>query len=87
MNADTGDSTHAPPSAADHRRTPCPWTRASKKTSKNHLRPLRAAHPGLTAGEAAPLLPEHLQGPFWERAVDRYLTAELAKFGTKDDNQ
>ena len=46
---------------------------------ENHLRPLRAAHPGITAGEAAPLLPEHLRQPFWERAVDRYINARLAE--------
>lgn len=41
---------------------------------ENHLRPLRAAHPGISNTEAAKLLPEHLRGPLWERAVDRYLT-------------
>ncbi|MEU7170236.1 hypothetical protein ABZ949_01940 [Micromonospora tulbaghiae] len=44
-----------------------------------HLRPIRAAHPGITAGEAAPLLPEHLRQPFWERAVGRYLTKALSE--------
>lgn len=46
---------------------------------ETHLARLRADQPGITAGEAAPLLPEHLRQPFWERAVDRYLDAELAK--------
>jgi hypothetical protein len=42
---------------------------------------VKAAHPGRgwTAGELAPHLPEYLQGAFWEAAVDRYLTRELAK--------
>ncbi len=43
------------------------------------LDPIRAVHPGISNNAAAPLLPEHLRGPLWERAVDRYLTAELAK--------
>jgi hypothetical protein len=46
---------------------------------ETHLVRLRAAQPGITAGEAAPLLPEHLRQPFWARAVDRYVTAEMAK--------
>ncbi|QKW15460.1 hypothetical protein [Verrucosispora sp. NA02020] len=46
---------------------------------ETHLARLRAAQPGITAGEAAPLLPEHLRQPFWERAVGRYLKSELAK--------
>lgn len=43
------------------------------------LAPIRAQRPGLSNEEAADLLPEHLVQPFWERAVDRYLAAELAK--------
>lgn len=43
------------------------------------LAPLRAAQPGITCEEAARLLPEHLRQQLWERAVDRYLDAELAK--------
>lgn len=43
------------------------------------LVPIKAAHPGISNGEVAEFLPEHLRGPFWERAVDRYLDAELAK--------
>jgi hypothetical protein len=41
------------------------------------LIPLRAAHPGITNGEVAPLLPEHLRSQLWQRAVDRYLDEEL----------
>lgn len=33
------------------------------------LRPLRAAQPGITNQEAAPLLPEHLRHQMWERAT------------------
>jgi hypothetical protein len=51
---------------------------------ETHLRPLRAAQPGITVGEAAPLLPEHLRQPFWERAVDRYLTAKLAELDVEE---
>jgi hypothetical protein len=43
------------------------------------LAPLRAGKPGITCQEAAPLLPTHLRQQLWERAVDRYLDAELAK--------
>lgn len=43
------------------------------------LVPLRAAQPGISNHEAAKLLPAHLVGPLWERAVDRHLSAELAK--------
>lgn len=42
------------------------------------LAPIRAAHPGISNGDAAELLPEHLRQPLWERAVDRYLDTELA---------
>jgi histidine triad (HIT) family protein len=31
----------------------------------------------MRADELAPLLPEHLQQPFWERAVDRFMRWEL----------
>jgi hypothetical protein len=41
------------------------------------LVPLRAE--GLNSEQAAARLPRHLVGPFWERQVDRYLKAELAK--------
>lgn len=51
---------------------------------ENHLRPLRAAHPGISNAEAAELLPEHLRQPLWERAVDRYLAAKLATPGVKE---
>ncbi|MFJ8690218.1 hypothetical protein [Micromonospora wenchangensis] len=50
-----------------------------------HLRPIRAAHPGISNGEAAELLPEHLRQPLWERAVGRYLAAQLAELGAPDD--
>lgn len=43
------------------------------------LAPLRAAQPGITNQEVAPLLPGHLRSQLWERAVDRYLEAELAE--------
>ncbi|GIM89709.1 hypothetical protein [Paractinoplanes toevensis] len=43
------------------------------------LIPLRAAHPGITNQEAAPLLPEHLRKQLWERAVDRYLEDKLTE--------
>ncbi len=39
------------------------------------LAPIRAANPGISNVHAAPLLPEHLRQPLWERAVDRYLAA------------
>lgn len=42
------------------------------------LAPIKATNPGISNGEAAGLLPEHLRGPFWERAVDRYLGTETA---------
>lgn len=42
------------------------------------LTPIRAQHPGISNGEAVDLLPEHLRPVFWERAVDRYLTTDLA---------
>lgn len=41
--------------------------------------PIKAAHPGISNGDVADLLPEHLRAPFWRRAVERYLAAELAK--------
>lgn len=43
------------------------------------LAPLKAAHPGISNGEVVEHLPQRLRGPFWERAVDRYLAAEVAK--------
>ncbi len=43
------------------------------------LAPIRAAHPGISNAQAVELIPEHLVQPFWDRAVDRYLDAELAK--------
>lgn len=43
------------------------------------LIPLRAAHPGITNQEVAPLLPERLRQQLWKRAVGSYLEAELAK--------
>lgn len=43
------------------------------------LTPIRAAQPGITMQEAAPLLPEHLRRQMWERAVDRYLNTALAE--------
>jgi hypothetical protein len=43
------------------------------------LDPIRAANPGITNAEVVHHLPEHLHGPFWERAIERYLTQELAK--------
>jgi hypothetical protein len=43
------------------------------------LQPIKAAIPGISNGEIVHHLPERLRGPFWERAVDRYLAAELAK--------
>lgn len=46
-----------------------------------HLRPLRAAQPGISNSEAAELLPEHLRRPLWERAVDRYLRSSLDDLG------
>lgn len=48
------------------------------------LTPIRAAHPGISNNAAAPLLPEHLRGPLWERAVDRHMTAKLAELNTKE---
>jgi hypothetical protein len=43
------------------------------------LAPIRVAHPGISNGEVAEMLPEHLRGPLWKRAVGRYLETELAK--------
>ncbi|WP_341719847.1 hypothetical protein QQG74_09175 [Micromonospora sp. FIMYZ51] len=43
------------------------------------LSPIKAAHPGISNGQIVNHLPEHLRQPFWERAVGRYLEAELAK--------
>lgn len=43
------------------------------------LAPVKAAHPGITNAEVVDLLPERLRGPFWERAVERYVEAELAR--------
>lgn len=48
------------------------------------LAPIRAAHPGISHGEAAELLPEHLRGPLWERAVGRYLAAKLVELDTAE---
>lgn len=31
----------------------------------------------MRADEMAPLLPEHLRQPFWERAIDRYFREQL----------
>ncbi len=45
------------------------------------LPPIRAAHPGISNAHAAPLLPDHLRQPLWERAIDRYLAAKLAEVG------
>lgn len=42
------------------------------------LAPIRAQQPGISNGEAADLLPEHLRPALWERAVGRYLKAQLA---------
>jgi hypothetical protein len=42
------------------------------------LAPIRAAHPGISNGEVAEMLPEHLRQPLWERAIGRYLETELA---------
>lgn len=43
------------------------------------LNPIKAANPGISNGEIFHHLPERLRQPFWERAIDRYLQAELAK--------
>ena len=43
------------------------------------LVPLRAAHPGITNGEVAPMLPAHLRSQLWERAVVKHLDKELAE--------
>lgn len=51
------------------------------------LVPLRQQQPGITNAEVAPHLPERLRGPFWERAVDRYMTEELAKLDANGDQQ
>ncbi len=48
------------------------------------LAPIRAAHPGIQNIDAAPMLPEHLRQALWDRAVDRYLTTELAKPDAKE---
>lgn len=42
------------------------------------LDPIKARFPGLTNGEVATYLPEHLRQPFWARAIERYLGAKLA---------
>lgn len=52
------------------------------------LEPIKAANPGISNGEVAEFLPQRLRGPFWERAVDRYLDAEHAEMdndGGQDD--
>ena len=49
------------------------------------LEPVKAANPGISNGEVAKLLPAHLRGPFWERAVDRYFAEELAKVDGGED--
>jgi hypothetical protein len=46
------------------------------------LTPLRAAQPGITNAEAAPMLPEHLRRKLWQRAVSQHLDGRLAKLGT-----
>lgn len=43
------------------------------------LDPIRDANPGITNGDVVHHLPERLHPAFWERAIDRYLEAELAK--------
>lgn len=43
------------------------------------IEPIKAANPGISNGDVALHLPEHLRQPFWGRAVGRYLDAELAK--------
>lgn len=48
------------------------------------LAPIRAAHPGISNGAAAELLPEHLRQPLWERAIGRYLETELANLNTEE---
>ncbi|GGN39006.1 hypothetical protein FHR83_006814 [Actinoplanes campanulatus] len=42
------------------------------------LTPTKAANPGISNGEIAEHLPEHLRQPFWARAVENYLTTALA---------
>lgn len=61
--------------------TPTPATRLAPEVEAEleaALAPLRAEHPGLSNDVAAKLLPPHLIGPLWERAVARYVAAELA---------
>ena len=38
----------------------------------------RYATPGMTAGEFARLLPDHLKAPYWERKLSEYLDGALA---------
>ncbi len=47
---------------------------------------VKAHHPGRewTAGELAPHLPEHLQGPFWERMIGRYMQQELPELDVEE---
>ncbi len=52
---------------------------ASEAELEAALAPTRAAYPGISGAAAAPMLPEHLRGPFWDRAVDHYFATELAK--------
>lgn len=33
--------------------------------------------PGMTNGDVAALLPEHLRGPFWDQTIDGYMANEL----------
>lgn len=51
------------------------------------LVPLRQQQPGITCGEAVNHLPARLRGPFWERAIDRYMTEQLAELDTNGDQQ
>ena len=39
----------------------------------------RLGRPGMTAGELAPLLPEHLRSLYWRRKVDEFFAAELGE--------
>ena len=38
----------------------------------------RLGKPGMTAGELAPLLPEHLRSLYWRRKLDAYFDAQEA---------
>lgn len=59
-----------------------PELRAAVAEAKRTL----GIEPGGTAsaGEIAPLLPDHMAKEFWEHAVERYLADELAKLPAKD---